>query len=401
MSGKKTQNSDETQNQDTMPDLAQAFSAFSKSADKLGALYGKLAATACEQLPQDLEFGSNANMLLFGVLECISDGVILVDHNMNIAAANTVAQELMKQNNDFVDEFYSEVFAETLITATPRYYQKRLPSNSEIHIRTTPIIDDNRNAIGVVGILGHVESGIKGNTDFQQYFMDPSQHNSLTSTLTAVGDTIINIANRIRSPLSAIQLFAEILKQDLDTDKQETVDNILVGVHSLEAILSNLLSFAQPVKSYFKRVNLIEILDESLSFANPAIKQQSISLLKDYSHTELYCRGDLEQLRQVCFNLILNAIQAMPGGGELIIRVSYVSDSNTERDVYVEIEDTGCGIPDEEMGRIFTPFFTTKEGGTGLGLCVVYKIIQAHQGNIQIKSSNQNGTIVSVQFPAG
>ena len=100
--------------------------------------------------------------------------------------------------------------------------------------------------------------------------MAPDQ--SLAPVFTAIVDIIISIAHRIRSPLSAIQLFAELLKQDLDDDKQRIIDEILVGVHSLDAVISNLLSFAQPVKPKFREINLADILGESLIFAAPAIK---------------------------------------------------------------------------------------------------------------------------------
>lgn len=249
----------------------------------------------------------------------------------------------------------------------------------------------------------------------------------VASMLTAIGDIIVNIAHRMRSPLGAIQLFAELLKQDLTAsvpDKQirtqdvvSVLDDILVGVHSLDAVLCNLLSFAQPVTPRFQEVDLVAVLDESLLFAAPAIKQQNISLywmldtgrwmlveteapdkhpISSVEHRQLYCRGDLEQLKQVCFNLILNAIQAMPEGGELRINASYSGDGKY---VNVEIEDNGCGIPDEHMERIFTPFFTTKEGGAGLGLCVIYRVVQAHQGSIEISSNSGCGTAVCIQLP--
>ena len=218
--------------------------------------------------------------------------------------------------------------------------------------------------------------------------------------LTAIGDIIINIAQQMRSPLSAIQLFAELLRQDLEADSQETVDDILVSVHSLDAVLSNLLSFSQPAKPNLQKVDIVAVLDESLLFAEPVINQQAISLIKGYSHNEIYCHGDLEQLRQVCFNLVLNAIQAMPTGGELRINASYAYEDNAGRYVCIDIEDNGCGIDHEAIDRVFIPFFTTKEGGAGLGLCVVYRVIQAHQGTIQISSNYGHGTIVSMQLPA-
>jgi signal transduction histidine kinase len=90
----------------------------------------------------------------------------------------------------------------------------------------------------------------------------------------------------------------------------------------------------------------------------------------------------------------------MPEGGGLRISASYANEADPGKYVNIEIADNGCGIADENIDRVFIPFFTTKEGGAGLGLCVVYRVIQAHQGEIQISSNGEHGTIVSIQLPA-
>ena len=232
------------------------------------------------------------------------------------------------------------------------------------------------------------------NSDENKHEFDTQDY---VAKLTKVmSDIIMNIVHRMRSPLGAIQLFAEILKGDLDDGKQDIVDEILTSVYSLDAVLSNLLSAVQPITPYMQKLDLICVIEESLTFASLAIKQQDIVLERDYSQDQLYCYGDLEQLKQICFNLVLNAIQAMPDGGRLKVGVSSADDVEH---INVEIEDSGCGIPENLMDRVFTPFFTTKEGGTGLGLYVVYRIIQAHKGTINIKSIQDVGTRVSIKLP--
>jgi len=220
--------------------------------------------------------------------------------------------------------------------------------------------------------------------------------------LATIEDIIVNLAHRMRSPLGAIQLLAELLMEDLGVERQEMVEDILIGVNSLDAVLSNLLSFAQPIKPNFQRVNILAAINESLLFAEPSIRQQRISLTRRYSDDEIFCQGDLEQLKQVYFNLILNAIQAMPEGGELHIdaRYDHSDIAPIEKIVKVQIQDSGCGIANDEMNRVFTPFFTTKKDAPGLGLCIVYKIIQAHNGTIRIKSKTGQGTTVSVTLSA-
>ncbi len=383
---------------DIIPTLAQAFDAFNKSADKLSVAYKQLVAKDIEPMAQSGELSSSP--LLLGALECVPGGVIVIDREYSVVAVNTAAQELTGLSaNDVAGEFCQDVFENTLKTGTSKRRRKRMSSDIEVEIHTSPVADNNGNIIGAVGILGQ-----QGQGDTETIALSPhprvaaSPRHSLAPMLTAIGDIIMNIAHRMRSPLNAIQLFAELLKQDLDEDKQEMVDDILIGVYSLDAVLCNLLSFSQPVNPRFQEVDLAAVLNESLLFAAPAITQKGISLIKESSHDQLYCSGDLEQLKQVCFNLILNAIQAMPDGGELRIKASY-NKSTTGNCVDVEIADNGSGIASELMERIFTPFFTTKEGSTGLGLCIVYRVIEAHHGTIQIDSVEGRGTTVSIRIP--
>jgi len=375
--------------------LVHAFATFNRSADKLREAYKQLSRIQDPESgmrdPMDRRYypdRSICSRLLVGALEQMTSGVIVTDRTCRIIVFNTAAQELTGLSaNDAIGEFYQDVFSGQ--PPEPGRHLRCFPGGVEAEVCTMPIMDDDGNIIGTAEeILGQDRQKSRA----AQVSSELPPH--VTKLIAVVGDIIINIAHRMRSPLSAIQIFAELLKQDLDEDKQGMVDDILVGVHSLDAVLSNLLSFSQPVNPHLQEVDIVAILDESLLFAMPAIKQQGISLIRKYPHNRLSCYGDLEQLKQVCFNLILNAIQAMPEGGELHIRAY-----DDAEHIRIEIEDYGCGIPDESMDRIFTPFFTTKEDGTGLGLYVVYRVIQAHQGTVEVDSTPGRGTKVLIRLP--
>lgn len=371
-----------------IPTLAQAFAAFNKSADKLSMAYRQMVVQDTEKMA--LSRGPLSVPLLLGALEFVPNGIVVVDQEARTVVSNIVARQLTGLSGDEITrELCGDIFEETLRIKEPGRCLKRIPSGTEVEIYAMPIANDDGRVVGALGII----------TDLAGREGQNAPVRDLTPVLAAIGDIIMNIAHRMRSPLNAIQLFAELLKQDLGEDKQEMIDDILVGVHSLDAVLSNLLSFSQPVNPRFQEVDLAAILNESLLFATPAIKQQDISLIREYSHNELCCCGDLEQLKQVCFNLILNAIQAMPESGRLSIRASYIYKGNSGKWVDVEIHDNGCGIADEYKDRVFTPFYTTKEDGTGLGLCIVYRVIEAHHGSIQISSVEGRGTSVSLQLP--
>lgn len=330
--------------------LMQAISAFNKSADKLSIAYERL-------INKSLINENHASSeFLTKILQGYNDGVIVIDNEGRVILFNSVAVDLLGiPAEDVLGKPFCDIFA----------------------LRE----DAKNNKAGENNAINTKENTTE-------------QYN--TKMLEVLSDIILNIVHLMRSPLSAIQIFAELLKQDLDNDKQSMADDILASVYSLDAVLCNLLFYAQPINLCIQQIDIIEILEESLSFAMPAINHHGISLNKQYIHNRLNCAGDAEQLKQVFLNIILNAIQAMPNGGILHVSADYVFDY-----INIEMSDNGCGIPEEFMERIFTPFWTTKKssGGTGLGLSVVYKIIQAHHGRIHIRSNYGKGTTVSIKLP--
>ena len=178
-------------------------------------------------------------------------------------------------------------------------------------------------------------------------------------------------------------------------------EHISSGVRSINNIISNLLLFIRPEQQPEMQVlDLHNPLKDSLFFAEHMISSNSsINLVTHFAPRSLEINGDAQLLSQVALNLILNAIQAMPDGGQLTISTRQVTDSNGHEIAEIRFADTGCGIPQKNLASIFDPFFTTKKRGTGLGLAIVHNIIKAHSGSIDIKSSPANGTECIVAFP--
>jgi two-component system NtrC family sensor kinase len=163
-------------------------------------------------------------------------------------------------------------------------------------------------------------------------------------------------------------------------------------------IVRNLLDFARQREPSLKPdVDINEVLDEALSLLANQIMLQEITLEKKYGHP-LPIMADPLQLRQVFLNVILNACEAMPNGG--VLTVVTALSTKRKKAVRVEITDTGVGIDDKDLSKIFDPFFTSKEKGTGLGLSVVYGIINSHNGTIQVKSERGEGTTIIIKLPA-
>jgi len=140
-------------------------------------------------------------------------------------------------------------------------------------------------------------------------------------------------------------------------------------------------------------VDINQVLEQALSLVGHQAQLQNIEIIRELSPSLTKVMADFDQLQQVFTNLTLNAIQAMPDGGRLTLRTSVV-----DSEISVDVQDTGCGIPKENLSKLFTPFFTTKEKGkgVGLGLAVVHGIIERHKGRVKVQSEVGKGTTFSV-----
>jgi len=163
-------------------------------------------------------------------------------------------------------------------------------------------------------------------------------------------------------------------------------------------IVSGLLSFSREPKLEYLDLDCNEVLDIVLKLTRHTMNINNIKLVTDFSPKPLMIKGDSNQLQQCLLNLIFNAIEAMPGGGQL--RISSKFDG-TEKNALIGIQDTGYGISKENLEHIFDPFFSSKEEGkgTGLGLSIVYGIVKNHKGNINVNSTVGRGSLFTLSFP--
>lgn len=214
--------------------------------------------------------------------------------------------------------------------------------------------------------------------------------------LAAIGELASNIAHEINNPLTSILGYSELIKEEVD------INNIMRDIEVIEKeslrardIVHQLLEFSRKRPLEIKEIQINDIMSEVLALAAVPLKDSNIKLSKFYGDIPLI-EGDANQLKQVFLNVINNAIFAMQGGGSLGVTTTMMANDN----VHIEIHDTGKGIPKEILQRIFEPFFTTKqEKGTGLGLSVSYKIIQSHNGRIDVESEEGRGTKFTIVLP--
>jgi len=224
--------------------------------------------------------------------------------------------------------------------------------------------------------------------------------------LATVGELAAGAAHEIRNPLASIRSTVQYLEKELPEAKRELVVGIIEEVDRIDQVIKGLLSFSKTSELKMEQFILEDLLNQTLLLLESETRAHNIQVKKEYKVTDSNLFGDSAQLKQVFVNILLNSIQAMPHGGEITVSVDKEEISTLERSegrsLRIEIADTGPGIPPDEIGRLFHPFFTTKEDGTGLGLSIAYGIVNKHGGDIGIKSATKDGehwTRVSIHLP--
>jgi len=217
-------------------------------------------------------------------------------------------------------------------------------------------------------------------------------------TLSAMGRMTAGIAHEIRNPLGIIKNTAQLLKEDLREQGVDAamVDYIPEEVDRLNEILSGYLEFARQAPPHFTEVELARLLQRTLRLLEQDFQDAKVTVSDTLSQCgEVTIEADMRRVQQVYLNLFLNALQAMPDGGTLEIQIDEGRESVTTK-----VLDTGVGLPKEESGRIFEPFVTTKDKGSGLGLSVVRRIVvEDHGGKVKLENRPQKGAVATVILP--
>lgn len=227
--------------------------------------------------------------------------------------------------------------------------------------------------------------------------------------MASLGTLAAVVAHEINNPLSGVLTYAKLLRKMVGDSgpKPERVESMLKYLRTVEAetarcgnIVRNLLEFSRQSGAVTGQVDIAGILERTLFLIAHKLELQGITLLRDFGDSLPVLSGDADQLQQAMLAMLINAVEAMPDGGQLRVTVRAASEG-TSRQVQVEIQDTGPGIPPEAMGRLFEPFYTTKQDkkGVGLGLSVVYGIIRRHNGRIDVRSEAGHGATFVVTLP--
>jgi len=238
--------------------------------------------------------------------------------------------------------------------------------------------------------------------DYHEKLRESQEQLAQADKLASLGKLAASIAHEVNNPLSGVLIYTQLITKKIAQDKlpKEVALNYLSKMDSeltrSTRLIQNLLDFARQSPPDLKATNINDVVCRSLDLTTHSTELYDIEVVKDLEPCLPLIMADFDQIQQVCTNLILNAIQAMPEGGRIALRTT--SQDNW---VKMEVKDTGCGIPQENISKLFTPFFTTKGKvkGVGLGLSVAYGIVECHKGKIEVQSKEGVGTTFTVYLP--
>ncbi len=230
-------------------------------------------------------------------------------------------------------------------------------------------------------------------------------------TLAALGEMAATVAHEVRNPLGGIGGFAALLRRELEGDETRTrlVDKIIAGVHTLNQTVTALLDYTRREQLNLRTIPLVRLIDESLEYERAdqdGATTPGLELAVEVTERDLEVTCDPHLIRQALLNLIRNSREAMPEGGRVTVRAGRAaagcSTAVPGSAVFIEVADTGHGIPPDIRDRIFHPFFSTKHthNGSGLGLASVWKTVQAHAGEITVTSEVGKGSVFTIILPA-
>jgi two-component system sensor histidine kinase HydH len=214
--------------------------------------------------------------------------------------------------------------------------------------------------------------------------------------LAMVGNLAAGIAHEIRNPLSSIKgyvtyfgsLFAD------NSENRKAANLMAEEVDRVNRVISELLEFARPSDLSFKSIKVRDLINHSIRIVTHEAESIGIQITKNIASDLPRLLIDPDRLTQVLLNLYINAIQAMSEGGNLLVQAEKKGPN-----LIIDVSDTGTGIPVENLKQIFDPYFTTKNKGTGLGLAIAHKIVENHNGFIQVKSKKNSGTTITLALP--
>ncbi len=346
------------------------------------------------------------DLLHRSIIESVDNGILTVNLNGAIKSFNRAAEEITGLAfHDIENRYFSDVFPDgPLIGGNDNATENIAMARARFEILFSTSSGKDLVLGGSVSPLRDPKGTMIGNI---VVFQDLTEINEMKKSLeksrqlALIGEMAANLAHEIRNPLASIGGSIQMLKGGMAQDKTNArlVQIILRGKDHLESFLKDFLLMARPALGAREEIDIRETIKDSIeSLRCVADWHELLDVVMVLTDHPLYIRANKTEIRQILWNLMLNAVQSMPDGGVLKIEARPVMVG--ERDgAEIAIGDTGCGIEEQQFSKIFDPFYTTRDAGTGLGLAVVNRILEAYGGHIRMQSEPGKGSIFTVWLP--
>ena len=337
------------------------------------------------------------------IFESVGSGLVGVDPDGRVTAFNRAAESITGvRAGEAIDQPWEAIFGRGVDLAevrravadgsepAPRYeFRLRRRDGQEVPVGISfwSLRSGAGDMAGLIGVCQDLSS-----------IKQMEQRMRQADRLAAVGRLSANMAHEISNPLASISGAVEALARDLPPDhtRSQLVEIVLRESARLNQIVGDFLDYARPAPMAPIEINMAEIFDEVLLLIEHRALPANLKVSREYGET-LPTRADPQRLRQAVWNLCLNAVQAMPDGGELRVGARSLREHGGR--LQISIADTGQGIAETDLPHIFEPFFSTKPEGSGIGLALVYRVIEEHGGSIEVRSRTGEGTTFLLTLP--
>ena len=348
------------------------------------------------------------------IFSSLGDGLVILNSNKIVTAINPAAESIIGYSaEEVLGHSLEEAFVgneKILSQLQPLFEEVRISTLREVpweghwrkkatvDLTLTPLVSDNPDHEGLDGwILVYRDMTPIKNLEEEVRKAD---------RLAMMGTIAAGLAHEIKNPLSGIKGSAQLLaREQVSQTTKEYLNIIIKETDRVDRLISNLLDFTKPKTLDLKAVNLNELLDSILVLQKKAGEEKQVEFFREFDPSLPDILGDTHELTQVFLNFIKNSVESLTNGhGEIRIRSRVMTDfkikksdnKKASRIVMAEIQDNGQGMDAQLLDKIFTPFFTTKEKGTGLGMAIAQRIVKEHGGTIRVRSQKDQGTSVQV-----
>ncbi|HEV8440804.1 MAG TPA: ATP-binding protein [Methylomirabilota bacterium] len=398
----------------TSDEIGQLAIAFNHMASQL---FQERAALEAANTELRRRFGELADLKSYtdSILGSITSGIVTLDLEGRVVTMNPVAELITglfapEAAGRYCTEVFghtaevAEILMETLVNRAgvaniSLTLRRRNGTPLAVELSTAPLRGMEGKDLGVVGVFRDVTLVRELEAQLRR-----------SDRLAALGTMAAGLAHEIKNPLASVRTFTRLVSRKFEDRRfRDTFEKVVPReLERINSIVEQLLQLARPARLSFEPVGLPALLERVLELYGNQIETAQITVVREYARDLPAVPADPEHLYQALVNLVGNALEAMDTGGRLTLRAAWSEDADgvpsgsrasSRRRVKLEVEDTGVGIPPSDANKVFTPFFTTKGGGTGLGLALAHKIVEDHGGAITFRSSPGLGTTFRILLP--